>query len=94
MPNVFGYYSDWYSTMAWLQPKFYGAIPLERAWGPATAESITGFTGALGVAAWFALAAWVVRTRSWRSGCAVIQLCMRVRNKIAMMVSITEAAIE
>ncbi len=67
MPNVFGYYSDWYSTMAWMQPKFYGAIPLERAWGPATAESITGFTGALGVAAWFALGAWVVRTRSWRS---------------------------
>jgi hypothetical protein len=66
-PNVFGYYSDWYSTMAWLQPQFYGGIPLDHPWGPATAESITGFTGALGVAAWFALAAWVIRTRSWRS---------------------------
>lgn len=66
-PNAIGYYSDWYSTMAWLQPRFYGDLPLEGAWGPATAESITGFAGILGIVAWFALAAWVVRTRNWRS---------------------------
>lgn len=68
LPNAIGYYSDWMSTIAWLQPQFYGGIgDGTEAWGPATAESITGFAGILGVAAWFSLGIHVVATRRWRS---------------------------
>lgn len=59
-------FSDWPSAKLLLQPHFYGALPGET-WGPAHAESITGFAGFLGVAAWFALAVHVARKRTWRS---------------------------
>lgn len=61
-------FSDWASTKLLIQPRFYGALPAETApWGPAHAESITGFAGTLGIAAWFMMLAHVVRGRSWRS---------------------------
>jgi uncharacterized membrane protein YfhO len=66
-PNVVGYYSDWPSAIVLLQPHFFGAVPHEAAWGPAVAESITGFVGMLGVGAWFAVLAHVIRRRAWRS---------------------------
>ncbi|HEX7422005.1 MAG TPA: hypothetical protein VF505_19125, partial [Thermoanaerobaculia bacterium] len=67
-PNVIGYYSDWPSVVLLLQPRFYGSIPFEKTWVSApSAESITGFAGLLGIAAWFALLVHVVRTRQWRS---------------------------
>jgi hypothetical protein len=49
-------FSDWPSTLVLLQPEMFGEIPFE-AWGPIHAESITGFAGFLGIAAWFALLA-------------------------------------
>lgn len=67
-PGVEVPFSDWPSFIATLQPHFYGHIPNEQAWGTAAhPESITGFAGFLGVAAWFALLAHVIATRSWRS---------------------------
>ena len=66
-PNVIGYYSDWPSIILLLQPKFSGNVPFEKPWGPATAESITGFAGVLGIAAWAALLVHVIRKRAWRS---------------------------
>lgn len=59
-------YSDWPSAILLFSPQFHGAMPHE-AWGPAHAESISGFAGILGIAAWFAVAAHVIRTRRWRS---------------------------
>jgi len=66
-PNVIGYYSDFASQVILLQPHFYGEVPMEDAWGPARAESITGFAGILGVAAWVALLIRTIVTRRWRS---------------------------
>ena len=67
IPNAIGYYSDWPSFMAMVQPRFFGAIPHEKPWGPATAESITGFAGALGMGAWLTVLLHVIATRTWRS---------------------------
>ncbi|HUP48618.1 MAG TPA: YfhO family protein [Thermoanaerobaculia bacterium] len=61
------YFSDWPSFVALLQPKFFGDIPLEKPWGPARAEAITGFAGALGIGAWFAVLAHIIRRRRWWS---------------------------
>ena len=47
-------FSDLASASGSFQPHFYGELPREKPWGPATAESITGFAGILGIAAWFA----------------------------------------
>ncbi|MBK5259432.1 MAG: YfhO family protein [Thermoanaerobaculia bacterium] len=66
-PQAIGYYSDWPSFVVLLQPHFYGQLPFEKSWGPATAESISGFAGALGIGAWLALLIHVVASRSWRS---------------------------
>jgi hypothetical protein len=67
-PGVLVPFSDWPSFIATLQPHFYGDIPAENAWGTAAhPESITGFASFLGVAAWFALLANAIVTRSWRS---------------------------
>ena len=66
-PNVIGYYSDWPSFVVLLQPHFYGEVPFEKPWGPSAAEAITGFTGAMGIAAWFTLLLHVAITRRWRS---------------------------
>ena len=59
-------YSDWPSAILLLSPQFHGAMPRE-GWGPAHAESISGFAGILGVAAWLAVLVHVIRTRRWRS---------------------------
>lgn len=67
-PNVIGYYSDWASVVLLAQPRFFGAIPFEKPWTTApSAESITGFAGILGIAAWIALLVHVIRRRAWRS---------------------------
>jgi hypothetical protein len=59
-------FSDWASAKLLVQPQFFGELPYE-GWGPAHAESISGFAGTLGLAAWFALLAHVIRRRAWRS---------------------------
>jgi hypothetical protein len=59
-------FSDWPSAKLLINPQFHGAMPHE-SWGPAHAESITGFAGTLGIAAWFALLAHVISRRKWRS---------------------------
>ena len=59
-------FSDWYSAKLLINPHFYGAAPAET-WGPTHAESITGFAGTIGIAAWFAVLAHVVSARAWRS---------------------------
>ncbi len=66
-PNEIGYYSDRPSQALLLQPHFFGAVPRELAWGPARAESITGFAGFLAVAAWFGVLCDVALRRRWRS---------------------------
>lgn len=65
-PNAIGYYSDFPSMVILLQPHFFGHVPYEKAWGPAVAESITGFAGILGVAAWFGLLIRAIVQRRWR----------------------------
>ncbi|PYQ50336.1 MAG: hypothetical protein DMF59_11085 [Acidobacteria bacterium] len=65
-PNAIGYYSDFPSMVILFQPHFFGHVPYEKAWGPEVAESITGFAGVLGVAAWFGLLIRAVVRRRWR----------------------------
>lgn len=65
-PNAIGYYSDLPSEVILFQPHFFGHVPHERAWGPAVAESITGFAGVFGLAAWFALLLRAIATRRLR----------------------------
>jgi len=66
-PNAIGYYSDFPSTVLLLVPHFYGHVPIEGSWGPSKAESITGFAGVLGVAAWIALLLRALITRRFRN---------------------------
>lgn len=65
-PNAIGYYSDFPSAVILFQPRFFGHVPFEKAWGPEVAESITGFAGVLGVAAWFGLLIRAIVRRRWR----------------------------
>lgn len=65
-PNAIGYYSDFPSEVILFQPHFYGHVPYEKAWGPAVAESITGFAGVLGLAAWFAVVLRAIARRRFR----------------------------
>jgi hypothetical protein len=65
-PNEIGYYSDLPSEVILFQPHFFGHVPYERPWGPAVAESITGFAGVLGLAAWFALLLRAIVRRRFR----------------------------
>ena len=65
-PNAIGYYSDFPSMVILFQPHFFGHVPFEKAWGPEVAESITGFAGVLGVAAWFGLFIRAIVRRRWR----------------------------
>jgi hypothetical protein len=51
-------YNDWPSAILLISPRFPG---------PAHAESISGFAGILGIAAWLAVLVHVIRTRRWRS---------------------------
>lgn len=60
-------FSDFPSAIATFEPNFYGHAPSEKPWGPATAESITGFAGILGVASWFALLFRAIVQRRFRS---------------------------
>ena len=66
-PGALVPFSDWPCFKVLLQPHFFGEMPYEPPWGPAHPESITGFAGYLGVAAWFAILANVIATRAWRS---------------------------
>ncbi|HYH07312.1 MAG TPA: YfhO family protein [Thermoanaerobaculia bacterium] len=59
-------FTDADSAKLLLHPQFHGELPYE-GWGPAHAESITGFAGLLGIAAWFALLAHGIARRAWRS---------------------------
>jgi hypothetical protein len=65
-PNEIGYYSDLPSEIVLFQPMFFGHVPYERPWGPAVAESITGFAGILGIASWFALVLRAIVRRRFR----------------------------
>jgi hypothetical protein len=60
-------FSDFPSAIATFEPNFYGHAPAEKPWGPATAESITGFAGILGIASWFALLFRAISQRRFRS---------------------------
>jgi hypothetical protein len=60
-------FSDFASAIGTFQPNFYGHAPAEKPWGPATAESITGFAGILGIASWFALLFRAIALRRFRT---------------------------
>jgi hypothetical protein len=60
-------FSDFASAIGTFQPNFYGHAPAEKPWGPATAESITGFAGILGIASWFALLFRAIAQRRFRT---------------------------
>jgi Bacterial membrane protein YfhO len=60
-------FSDFASAIGTFQPNFYGHAPAEKPWGPATAESITGFAGILGIASWFALVFRAIAQRRFRT---------------------------
>ncbi|MEA2339569.1 MAG: hypothetical protein QOE82_3576 [Thermoanaerobaculia bacterium] len=66
-PHPIGILADWASTIATLQPHFFGFVPYEQPWGPAIPEAITGFAGTFAVAGAIALLVHVVTTRAWRS---------------------------
>lgn len=59
-------FSDWPSAIVLFQPEFFGDVP-KFPGGPTHAESISGFAGYFGVAAWFALVAHIIAHRRWRS---------------------------
>ncbi|MGH9142040.1 MAG: hypothetical protein ACRD3J_10255, partial [Thermoanaerobaculia bacterium] len=60
-------FSDFPSAIATFVPNFYGHAPFEKPSGPATAESITGFAGILGIASWFALLFRAIAQRRFRT---------------------------
>ncbi|HET8774921.1 MAG TPA: YfhO family protein [Thermoanaerobaculia bacterium] len=60
-------YADLRSAMVLLQAHYFGRAPQEEPWSIVQAELIGGFTGVLGIAAFFGLLAHVVRRRAWRS---------------------------
>lgn len=43
-------FSDRASATLLVQPRFFGELPIERPWGPATLESVCGFAGVLALA--------------------------------------------
>ncbi len=65
-PQYVGF-TDFRSSILLLQPHFFGAVPKEKAWGPAVAESLGGFAGVLGIAGWIALLIEAAVTRRWRT---------------------------
>jgi hypothetical protein len=65
-PNLVAPFSDLPSALLLLSPNFFGHVPLENSWGPTKAESITGFAGVFGLAAWFTLLLHVLIKRRWR----------------------------
>jgi len=66
-PNGEPPFSDFPSAIATFEPNFYGHAPAEKPSGPATAESITGFAGILGIASWFALLVQAIARRRFRT---------------------------
>jgi hypothetical protein len=65
--NVDVPWSDFPSVIVLFQPHFYGHLPQDKPWSTApAAESISGFAGALGVAAWIALLLRAVAQRRFR----------------------------
>lgn len=60
-------YADLRSAMVLFQAHYFGRAPQEEPWSIVQAELIGGFTGVLGIAAFFGLLAHVVRRRAWRS---------------------------
>ena len=66
-PNGEPPFSDLPSAIATFEPNFYGHAPFEKPYGPATAESITGFAGILGIASWFALLFRAIAQRRFRT---------------------------
>jgi hypothetical protein len=60
-------FSEFPSAIATFEPNFYGHAPSEKPSGPATAESITGFAGILGIASWFALLFRAIAQRRFRT---------------------------
>src|SRR5204863_4946142 len=60
-------FSDFPSMIVLFQPHFFGHLPNDRPWSTApAAESISGFAGAIGVAAWLALLLRAVALRRFR----------------------------
>jgi hypothetical protein len=60
-------FSDFPSMIVLFQPHFFGHLPADKPWSTApAAESISGFAGALGVAAWFALLLRAIVLRRFR----------------------------
>lgn len=75
-PHPAGVLADWASTIATLQPHFFGNIPSEHPWGPALPETITGFAGTLAVIAAIALTLRVIAAKAWRSREAFLVLAL------------------
>ncbi|HKB81118.1 MAG TPA: hypothetical protein VKH35_15530, partial [Thermoanaerobaculia bacterium] len=48
-------FTDFRSSILLFQPDYFGATPVDPTWGPAVAESISGWAGVLGFAGWIAL---------------------------------------
>jgi hypothetical protein len=66
-PHAVGIFSDWPSKIVLFQPNWYGQLPKERARDTAASpESITGFAGILGVAAFVALGLRAIVQRRFR----------------------------
>lgn len=66
-PHAVGVFSDWPSKVVLFQPNWYGQPPKEPARDTATSpESVTGFAGILGVAAFVALAVRAIAQRRFR----------------------------
>ena len=60
-------WSDFPSAVVLFQPHFFGQLPHDKPWNTApAAESISGFAGALGIAAWFALLLRAIARRRFR----------------------------
>jgi hypothetical protein len=60
-------FSDFQSFVVLIEPHFYGDFPAERQWGPATADSMSGFAGILGAAGWLALLLNAIAQRRFRT---------------------------
>jgi len=77
-PHPIGILADWASTIATLQPHFFGFVPYEQPWGPAIPETITGFAGTFAIVGAIALFVHVVTTRAWRSREAFVLVALLI----------------
>lgn len=60
-------YGDWRCAVMLVQPHFFGRAPLEKPWAPADTEPLSGYAGALAIAAWIATFIDVAARRRFRS---------------------------